>query len=233
MGYGEDDVSAFFGGDVGSAPGDDAAGLAGDCADDEDQLELPMYVLALLLSGVEKNFEWARDNGRVWEGKLRRSDAYFYKRMRMSPASLHEVLKRVLPFLRAVRDGMVARPPSIEPRIRLLVVVFWRGQGGSQFTCCEVADIAESTLSPILRETVRALLCALPPPAFRETEVGQAAVAQRFVDNLDCRIEKVACSFIGPSAHRAPFATYQYSPKGTGKYSCVIHLPAPDRGKGI
>lgn len=117
--------------------------------------------------------------------------------------------------MRVAGDGIVGRPPQIEPHIQLLVVLFWLGHGGSQYTACEVADIAESTFYPILRETVDALLRALPSPAFPETEAGQAAVAQGFVRNLECRIQRVAGVIDGclipistpPAKYKAAFNT--------------------------
>lgn len=213
----EDGLGGVFGGEGGSSVGGVADGMAGwqGDDDDDDEMDLPMHLLAILLSGEKKATEWVRDNGRAWEAKLYRSDAYYHKRMRMSPASFEELFKRVLPFLRVAGDGIVGRPPQIEPHIRLLVVLFWLGHGGSQFTTCEVADIAESTFSPILRETVDALLRALPSSAFPETEAGQAAVAQGFVRNLECRIQRVAGVIDGcliptstpPAKYKAAFNT--------------------------
>lgn len=52
--------------------------------------------------------------------------------------------------------------------------------------------MASSTVSPIVREVLRAIQCALPPPHFPRTEAGQAAVAERFESRLGCKIRRVA-----------------------------------------
>lgn len=169
--------------------------LAADSDDeDADMAALFAFSVALLFPGGACGARpiYLRDNGRAWVTRLGRSDIYFFKRMRMTPFSFEKLLGLVLPFLRADGDGVVGRPPTIEPRIRLLVVVFWLGQGGSQFTSCEVADMAAATFSPILLEVVGAILSALPRPHFPKTLDGQAAVARRFETRLDCRIRKVA-----------------------------------------
>lgn len=75
-----------------------------------------------------------RDNGRIWEAQLRRDDASSYKRVRMTQSSLDALLSQVLLFLRTAGDGVVGRPPTIDPHIRLQVVLSWLGQRGSHFT---------------------------------------------------------------------------------------------------
>lgn len=78
-----------------------------------------------------------------------------------------------------------------------------------------MSDIAQSTLSPILREVVNAILDALPRPRFPTTEAGQAAVAERFESRLECRIRKVAGAVDGglvpirtpPAKFKAAFNT--------------------------
>lgn len=193
------DLSACGGGGMG-AVGEDCVGVdgaLGDDGSDEDESNAFLYAFALTVlfrwGDGESRAVWNRDNGQTWLSRLtERGDQYFYKRMRMTPASFEFLLSRAQPFLHCDGDGVVGLVPSIEPRIRLLVVLFWLGQGGSQFEACEVADMANSTFSPIVREVLRAIQCALPPPHFPRTEAGQAAVAARFESRLNCKIRRVA-----------------------------------------
>lgn len=217
------DVSAFFGEDIGRLLREQGCrtDLVRGCRSvvdddaDKDALFLHAFAAAALFSGGDRGEMYVRDNGRAWEAKVRRSDAYFFKRTHMFPASFHALLTRVRPYLRSTGDGFVRRRPTIEPAIRLMVVLFWHGHGGSQFVTCEAADMAESTFSLILRETISAILHALPAPSFPQTEAEQAAVAQGFIDNLDCRIQKVAgviddCLIrisTPPTKHKAAFNT--------------------------
>lgn len=72
-------------------------GMAGGQGDDDNdnETDLPMHLLAIFRSREKKAVEWVRDSVRALEAKLYRSDEYIYKRMRMSPASFEELLKRV------------------------------------------------------------------------------------------------------------------------------------------
>lgn len=193
-GIGSDEV---FGGD-GAPRGGGVQSSVAATEEEEEWHGLYMYVLSVLLLGVGgRETEYTRDNGRPWEAKLRRSDRHFFKRMRMTPGSFDSLLSRMLPYLRVSGDGVVGRPPSIAPRIRLMVVIFWLGHGGSQFIACEAANMAESYFCPILREMICANLRARPPPRFPVPEAEQAAVAKGFVVRLGCRIQNVAGALDG------------------------------------
>lgn len=109
----------------------------------------------------------------------------------MIPMPFETLLSRVLPYLRTSGDGSVGRPSTIEPRIRLLVVPFWLGHGGSQFNTCEVPDMAESKFSPVLREVLRAILSALPPHLLPDSLSEQASVAEGLITRVGCRIRHV------------------------------------------
>jgi len=127
-----------------------------------------------------------RDNGQAWATRLVRTEECFKKPIRMSIASFERLYDRVRPCLRRAGDGLVGRPPTVPPRTRLLVVLFWLAHGGPQFITCEVADMAESTFSSILREVLAALIRGLPPLRFPTSLSAQQTNAADFVSRLGC-----------------------------------------------
>jgi len=134
---------------------------------------------------------YGRDNGQAWVERLLRSEETVKKRIRMSVASFEHLYGRVRPFLRRAGDGKVGRPPTIPPRVRLLVVLFWLAHGGSQFVACEVADLAESIFCAILREVLAAIIKGLPSICFPMLLASQRQSAADFVSRLECRIAGV------------------------------------------
>lgn len=123
-------MSAILGGEVGSALGA-ADGPHDIFSDDEDAPSFHTLIIALIFSGRSRDAAYMRDYWRAWKAQLRRSDCFFYKRVRMTQRSFDVLLSRMLPFLRSDGDGVVGRPPTMEPHIRLLVVLYWRGHGGA------------------------------------------------------------------------------------------------------
>jgi len=135
--------------------------------------------------------KYRRDNGQAWVERLLRSEETFKKRIRMFVASFEHLYGRVRPFLHRAGDGKVGRPPTIPPRVRLLVVLFWLAHGGSQFVACEVADLAESTFCAILREVLAAIIKGLPPICIPMLLASQRQSAADFISRLECRIAGV------------------------------------------
>jgi len=158
---------------------------------------------------------YGRDKGQAWVERLLRSEKTFKKRIRMSVASIEHLSGRVRPFLRRAGAGKVGRPPTIPPRVRLPVVLFWLAHGGSQFVACEVADLADSTFCAILREVLAAIIKGLPPIFFPISLASQRESAADFVSRLECRIAGVVGVIYGtlirvqtpPAAWKAAYNT--------------------------
>lgn len=195
-----DDVGAMLGSNVSLLSDGDIVTVAdgvGPMEGDKEDTPARHFVAFAIPFGGDTTEPYGRENGMSWDSRARRLESYFYQRLRMSAGAFATLFEKVLPLFSNPGDGMVGRPPTIEPHIKMLVVIFWLGQGGSQLLCGEAADVADSTFSPIQFEKAQALLRALPEPSFSGAQAGQAAVAQRLFEDLDCLIQKVAGAFIG------------------------------------
>jgi len=162
----------------------------------EPELDLLLELCAHFLGrsrsvGGASCAKYRRDNGRAWVERLLRSEETFKKRIRMSIACFEHLYARVRPFFYRAGDGMVRRPPTIPPRVRLLVFLFWLAHGGAQFVACEVSDLAESTFCAILREVFAAIIKGFPPIVWPISLASQLESAEDFASRQECRIAGV------------------------------------------
>lgn len=107
-----------------------------------------------------------RDNGNAGVARLVRSEEGFKRRIRMSIASFERLYTLVRPHLRRPGDGWVGHPPTVVPRVRLTLTLFWLAHGGSQFVACEVSDDADSTFASFQREVLAAISKSMPRMIF-------------------------------------------------------------------
>jgi len=188
-----------------------------DDSDDDPELdELPAMCGQLLTSKrAAASDAYTRDNGLSWAERLVRTEEGFKRRIRMSLATFEHLYGHVRPYLRRPGDGRVGRPPTVAPRVRLLLTLFWLAHGGSQFVACDVADVAKSTFSAILCEVLSAIAKGLPPVCFPMSCSEQESNAADFVEQLGSRIAGVVAVLDGtlipirtpPAAWRLAFNT--------------------------
>jgi len=103
----------------------------------------------------------------------------------------------------------------VAPRVRLLLTLFWLAHGSSQFAACDVAYVAESTFSAILREVLSAISKGLPPVRFPMFCSEQESIAADFLEQLGSRYAGVVAVLDGtlipirtpPAAWRLAFYT--------------------------
>jgi len=74
------------------------------------------------------------DDGKAWVERVLLSEATFKKRIGMSVASFERFYEHVRPLLRRAGDGMIGRPPTVVPRVRISVVNVLAGT--RRFTAC-------------------------------------------------------------------------------------------------
>lgn len=115
----------------------------------------------------------------------------FERRVRMTPNSLAELYTRVSPFLRASPSITGHRGCNVEPRVQLLLTLYWLAHGTSQFAASDGADVAASSCSGILREVVRGIPLGLESPSFPTSLDRQQSMTDKFSTVHGCAVRGV------------------------------------------